>query len=69
MNTGSGGCYCVDCGGKGLCLHGKRKGRCVECGGKKQVYTKSQNGYFCEECDGKGLCLHGKQKGSYAFVT
>ncbi len=61
------GYRCKECGGKGLCKHGRDRSRCKECGGKKQVrkrcpHGKALNGYFCKECGGKGLCKHDRRR-------
>jgi len=54
---------CIDCGGKGICSHGKSRFRCKECGGgKRKQCPRGRQPYCCKNCGGKGICSHGKQR-------
>jgi hypothetical protein len=52
---------CKECGGTGICQHGKDKKRCKECGGNALCEHRIDK-YSCKECGGSGICEHGKQK-------
>ena len=55
---------CKECGGSGLCPHGRVKWWCKECGGTAGICTHGRRKYYCKECGGAGVCLHGRQKHS-----
>jgi hypothetical protein len=42
-----------DCGGKGMCTHGRRKGQCKECGGSS-ICIHGRIKYNCLDC-GSGM--------------
>ena len=52
---------CKECGGKGICEHGRRRSHCKECGGTG-IYEHGRERRRCKECGGKGICEHGWQR-------
>ena len=55
------GYYCKECGGKGICEHGRRRRQRKVCGGKGLCEHGCQKSR-CKECGGKGICEHGREK-------
>jgi hypothetical protein len=55
------GYNCIDCPGKGICCHKKRKSRCSQCGGKGICCHKKRKSR-CSQCGGKELCKHNRLK-------
>ena len=52
---------CKDCGGSGICTHGKNKNACKECHGIRFCIHNKQKAR-CIICGGNALCEHKKQK-------
>ena len=52
---------CKECGGSGICEHGRRRYNCKECGGGG-ICEHGRQRYICKECGGKGICEHGRQR-------
>ena len=48
---------CKDCGGVGICKHGRQKPRCKECGGSR-ICQHNREKYLCKDCGGNGFCEH-----------
>jgi hypothetical protein len=53
--------FCKECGGKGICQHGRERRRCKDCGGR-DICIHMIIKRFCTKCKGSGICLHGRQK-------
>ena len=53
--------YCAECGGSGICLHGRQKSHCKDCGGSQICQHRRQKGH-CRECGRTALFVHGQQK-------
>jgi hypothetical protein len=65
--TGSGSVN-ADCGGTGVCVHGKSKYRCKECGGRG-ICAHNRQKAKCRECVGSsGICSHGMRKGDCSIM-
>jgi len=43
---------CKDCGGSGICEHGRQRSRCKDCGGSG----------ICKDCGGGSICEHGRKR-------
>merc|ERR1719272_339941 len=52
---------CKECGGSGLCQHGRERSRCKDCGGSG-VCEHGRQRSSCKECGGGGICEHGRQR-------
>ncbi len=52
---------CKDCGGRGICAHGRRKQTCRECGGVG-ICAHGRRKQICRECGGVGICVHGRER-------
>ena len=50
--------YCKQCGGIGLCDHGKRRDKCVACSGCEHGRLRRE----CKECGGSSICEHGRHR-------
>ena len=50
-----------ECGGSGLCPHGRHKRVCKECGGSG-ICEHGRQKQQCKECGGSSICAHGRQK-------
>ena len=69
--TGGGGRRCVhgrhsrhrckDCGGRGICAHGRQRNTCTECGGSS-ICAHGREKRRCRECGGVGICAHGRRR-------
>jgi hypothetical protein len=53
---------CTECGGSGVCPHGRQKYTCTECGGSG-VCAHGRQKRICKECGRRGTCAHGRIKG------
>lgn len=49
----SDGYSCKECGGAGICEHGRRKNECKDCGGSS-ICPHSRQRYYCKDCGGSG---------------
>ena len=49
---------CKECGGSGICEHGRQRSQCKECGGSG-ICEHGRVRYCCKECGGSGICEHG----------
>lgn len=55
--------YCLPCGGKGVCLHGKMKSGCKECGTGSALCKHGTYKQHCrEEGCGVSICEHGHRR-------
>ena len=54
-------CICKDCGGTGICPHGRVKSHCKECGWVS-ICPHGRWKYECKDCGGAGICAHGRVK-------
>jgi hypothetical protein len=52
---------CKDCGGRGICVHGRRSDSCTECGGSG-ICAHGRRRYNCKDCGGRGICAHGRRR-------
>ena len=52
---------CKECGGSGLCEHGRRRNECKECGGSS-ICEHGRRRSQCKECGGGSICEHGRQR-------
>lgn len=53
---------CIDCGGKGICEHGKQTSHCSQgCGGSSWC-AHGRIKRQCNLCGGSSVCEHGKRK-------
>ena len=59
---------CKDCGGSGICEHGKHKAMCKDCGGSG-ICEHGKQKARCKDCGGSGICEHGKQKSRCIICT
>eukprot|EP00919_Chromeraceae_sp_WS-2016_P045313 GHVR01107945.1.p1 GENE.GHVR01107945.1~~GHVR01107945.1.p1 ORF type:complete len:287 (+),score=127.24 GHVR01107945.1:672-1532(+) len=50
--------FCKECGGKGICEHGKRRKDCRHCG--KGYCSHGKLRRRCLDCGGKGICEHNR---------
>ena len=55
------GYHCVECPGKGICEHGRRRNICKECGGAS-ICEHGRNRQYCKECGGASICTHGRRR-------
>uniref|UniRef100_A0A0G4HB66 CR-type domain-containing protein n=1 Tax=Chromera velia CCMP2878 TaxID=1169474 RepID=A0A0G4HB66_9ALVE len=53
--------YCKECGGSGICEHGRVRYRCKECGGGS-ICEHGRVRYWCKECGGGCICEHGRAR-------
>jgi hypothetical protein len=51
----------IDCGGNGICEHGKHRAYCKDCKGS-QICIHNKRKQNCLECDGSSICHHNKYK-------
>ena len=51
---------CLECDGRWLCAHLKRRCYCKECGADKRCPHGRQSAYYCVDCKGRGVCEHGR---------
>ncbi|CEO98606.1 hypothetical protein PBRA_006720 [Plasmodiophora brassicae] len=49
--------YCRDCGGAGICPHGRIRSRCKECGGSAFCEHGTRRAR-CKQCKGASICEH-----------
>lgn len=55
--------YCLDCGGKGLCIHKKAKSSCKDCGGGSALCPHGSYKQHCrKEGCGASICGHGHRR-------
>jgi len=47
--------HCKDCGGSGICTHGRQKSLCKDCGGSG-FCTHGRQKSRCKDCGGSGFC-------------
>lgn len=52
---------CKECGGKGICEHGRQRNKCKECGGSA-ICAHGRERTRCKECGGGSICEHGKRR-------
>lgn len=52
--------YCKQCGGKGLCIHQKRKINCTICCKTARRCVHNRWRYRCKDCNGSKICVHQK---------
>ena len=52
---------CKDCGGSGICKHGRRRYECKDCGGSG-VCEHGRERNRCKDCGGAGICEHGRRR-------
>ena len=52
---------CKECGGSGICEHGRVRTNCKECGGASICEHGRQRSH-CKECGGSQICEHGRQR-------
>ena len=52
---------CKDCGGGGLCEHGRQRSKCKACGGSSFCEHGRQRS-TCKDCGGGGICEHGRRR-------
>ena len=50
-----------ECGGKGICEHGRQRAGCKECGGSS-VCEHRRRRERCKDCGGSGICEHGRRR-------
>ena len=50
-----------ECGGSGLCEHGRRRSKCKECDGSG-ICQHGRQRSKCKECGGSSLCEHGRRR-------
>ena len=50
-----------ECGGAGICQHGRQRSQCKECGGVS-ICPHGRRRTMCKECGGAHICRHGKEK-------
>ena len=48
---------CKECGGAGICEHGRERSRCKDCGGGS-ICEHGRRRSTCKQCGGGGLCEH-----------
>ena len=52
-----------ECGGSGICKHGRERSTCKECGGSG-ICQHGQERSTCKECGGSGICEHRRERSS-----
>ena len=50
---------CKECGGVGICEHGRQRSKCKECGGAS-ICEHGRVRSKCKECGGGSICEHGR---------
>ena len=53
------GSVCKDCGGPGICEHGRQRSHCMDCGGSG-ICEHGRVRSVCKDCGGGGICEHGR---------
>jgi hypothetical protein len=53
---------CKDCGGSGVCEHGRVRTQCKDCGGSGICKHGRVRG-VCKDCGGGSICEHGRVRG------
>jgi hypothetical protein len=52
---------CKECGGSGICIHGRQRNHCKKCGGAS-ICKHGRQRNQCKECGGSAFCIHGRQR-------
>src|ERR1700677_47199 len=52
---------CKECGGRGICEHGRQREKCRECGGSS-ICEHGRQRSQCKECGGASICEHSRQR-------
>ena len=50
---------CKDCGGSGICQHGRERSQCKDCGGSS-ICEHGRRKSACKDCGGGSICEHGR---------
>ncbi|KAI8587619.1 hypothetical protein BDZ88DRAFT_424680, partial [Geranomyces variabilis] len=49
-----------DCGGTGICEHGRERNKCKDCGGTG-ICERGRERSACKDCGGTSICKHGRE--------